>query len=170
MGVIFPAALISRTVTPATSMPLKVRAFHSSHVRPSLLACARKARCSYMVLAVPIQILTRSRPTIGLTNELALSTTSDARAASKPSVERFSKASVQGCSSTLPATFLVIAVFFVMVVSLVVDVFVGSVTSRFQQGSCQWLSRSRPVAQDVASGRHSQWMRSSRARSEVRLY
>src|SRR5580700_5169900 len=73
MEVTLPAALISRTVTPASSRPLKVRAFHSSHVRPSLLACAKKVRCSYMVLAVPIQILTRSRPTIGLTKALALS-------------------------------------------------------------------------------------------------
>jgi hypothetical protein len=54
---------------------------------------------------------------------MAECSTSGSRAASKPSVERFSKASVQGCSSTLPATFLVIAVFFVMVVSLVVDGF-----------------------------------------------
>src|SRR5689334_11230614 len=67
IAVILPASLSSRTVTPASSRPLKLCAFHSSHVRPSLLARAMKARRLYMVLAVPIQILTRSRPTIGLT-------------------------------------------------------------------------------------------------------
>jgi hypothetical protein len=58
-----------------------------------------------MVLAVPIQILTRSRPALGLTKALAFNTTSGARAASKASVDRFSKATVQGCSSTFSAAF-----------------------------------------------------------------
>jgi hypothetical protein len=58
---------------------------------------------------------------IDLTKTLAFNTTSGAIAVSKASVERFSKATVQGCSSTFAATFSAVVVFLVILVFWLVD-------------------------------------------------